>query len=138
MENASKALLIAGSILIAIILIATGMRVLNSTSGMTNSAQTSADTFEITNFNNKFSQLCGTNKKKSEVMALANQIIANNATNKAHIIKISVYIQEGKSNREEYEANMIVDLINYLSDNVTYTMKPQYGEDGYINMIKVY
>lgn len=39
MENASKALLIAGSVLVVIVLIAVGMRILNSTAGASESAQ---------------------------------------------------------------------------------------------------
>ena len=80
MENASKALLIAGSVLIAIVLIAVGMRILNSTSGTTDSLETTMNATEIAMFNNKFIGYAGQNIPASKVRSLVNTTIASNAT----------------------------------------------------------
>ena len=88
MENATKALLIAGSILIAILLIAIGMRVFSSTSGTTDSVESTMSSTEIATFNNKFTQYVGT-RNKAQVMALLNVAISNNATIPAHKVTIN-------------------------------------------------
>jgi len=47
MENASKALIIAGAILISILLISVGILIFNSVSGTTNNADAAGDAMEI-------------------------------------------------------------------------------------------
>jgi len=79
MENASKALLIAASVLIVILLIAVGMKIFNSTSGTTDNVETTMNATQIATFNSKFTAYSGT-KSLSQVKALANIVIANNAT----------------------------------------------------------
>ena len=54
MENATKALLIAGSVLVAILLIAMGMKIFNSTSETTQQSQATMDATAITTFNTQF------------------------------------------------------------------------------------
>ena len=71
MENASKALLIAGSILIVILLIAFGMRIFNSTSDTTDSVETTMKTTEISTFNSKFADYAGSKKTVAQAKALA-------------------------------------------------------------------
>ena len=81
MENASKALLIAASVLIVILLIAVGMRIFNSTSGTADNVEITMNATEIATFNSKFTAYAGSGKSASQVRALANIVIANNATN---------------------------------------------------------
>lgn len=88
MENASKALLIAGSILVVILLIAMGVRVFNSTSGTTDSVEGTMQTTEATMFNNKFTQYVGT-KSATQARSLINMVISNNATNTNHTVTIN-------------------------------------------------
>lgn len=85
MENASKALLIAASVLIVILLIAVGMRIFNSTSGTADNVETTMNATEIATFNSKFTAYAGTGKSASQVRALANIVIANNATNQHEV-----------------------------------------------------
>ena len=91
MENASKALLIAGSILIVIVLIAVGMRVLNSTAGVTESSQKTMDATAITNFNMQFVNAGAqigvtTTLSGNKTLALQQKVLASNAVNTAHKI----------------------------------------------------
>ena len=86
MENASKALLIAGSVLIVILLIAFGMRIFNSTSGTTDNLKGAMATTEIAQFNSKFTAYAGTGKSVAQVRSLANVVIAHNATNPDRVV----------------------------------------------------
>lgn len=129
MENATKALLIAGSILIAILLIAMGVRVFNSTKGTTDSVQTTMNTTEIATFNSKFTQYAGSGKSAAQVKALANIIIANNATNTAHKVKLKV-LTEGETD----DAATITTNVASLSES--YTITPTYS-GSYITLITV-
>ncbi len=76
MENASKALIIAGAILLAILLISLGILIFNQAQDTVNNSGMSQA--EITAFNNKFLKYEGT-QKGSVVKSLINEVIANNA-----------------------------------------------------------
>ena len=91
MENASKALIIAGAILLAILIISLGIMIFNQASGVVNN--NSMSEVEISSFNQKFTQYEGTNVKGSQVNALLNAIVQNNVANtedKSKQVKISV------------------------------------------------
>ena len=80
MENASKALLIAGAILIAITLIGIGTLIIGQANGIFSLAGQKMDAQQIQLFNNEFEQFEGT-KKGSDVKSLISKITASNATN---------------------------------------------------------
>lgn len=76
MENASKALIIAGAILLAILLISLGIMIFNQAQDtVNNSGMTQA---EISAFNNKFLKYEGT-QKGSVIKSLVNDVIVSNA-----------------------------------------------------------
>lgn len=79
MENASKALIIAGAILLAILIISLGIFIFNQASEVTKSSNLSE--VEILNFNEKFTSFEGTNVKGSEVNSLLTRIVQNNVAN---------------------------------------------------------
>ena len=84
MENASKALIIAGAILLAILLISLG--IMNQAQDtVNNSGMTQA---EITTFNNKFLKYEGT-QKGSVVKSLVNEVIASNADSSNPVVKVN-------------------------------------------------
>ncbi len=77
MENASKALIIAGAILLAILLISLGIMIFQQAQDtVTNSGMSEA---ELSAFNTKFLKYEGT-KRGSEVKSLINEVIASNST----------------------------------------------------------
>ena len=86
MENASKALIIAGAILLSILLISLGIMIFNQAQDTVNSSGMSEA--EITAFNNKFLKYEG-EQKASVVKALINEVIANNAEG-TNIIKVKI------------------------------------------------
>ena len=114
MENASKALIIAGAILLAILLISLGILIFNQAQDtVNNSGMTQA---EITAFNNKFLKYEGT-QKGSVVKSLVNEVIANNAD--SNNPKISV---NGESDNTKITTSGI-------STKSSYTVTLIYGTD---------
>ena len=93
MDNASKALIIAGAILISIMIVSLGVLIFNK---MGNSAKEAAnmDEQEIANFNSKLTPYIGQNISGSQVNALIQLVISidNSAVNSGDTTK-SVEIQ---------------------------------------------
>ena len=79
MENASKALIIAGAILLAILLISLGIMIYTQASGVVNTNAMSE--VEISSFNKKFTQYGSSNVRGSQINALIDAIIQNNLSN---------------------------------------------------------
>lgn len=80
MENASKALLIAGAILIAILLIGIAMMVFGNINGMVETAGQQGDQMQIQAFNRPFEQYAGDRVSGSNVKVLLTNINSSNAT----------------------------------------------------------
>jgi len=78
MENASKALIIAGAILLAILLISLGIMIFSQAQDTVNSGGMSDA--EMQAFNSKFLKYEGKNKTGSEIKALKNEVDVNNST----------------------------------------------------------
>lgn len=76
MENASKALIIAGAILLAIVIISLGLVVVNGTRNTINNTNLSEQ--EIQNFNSKFTSYEGSNISGSNVNNLIQSVISSN------------------------------------------------------------
>ena len=82
MENASKALIIAGAILLAILIIALGVFIFNQASDTANTDQMAST--EADAHNRTFQNYEGSGKKGSQVNALIDEIRKNNQTCDAH------------------------------------------------------
>ena len=76
MENASKALIIAGAILLSILIITLGLIIYNQAKTTIDSVNLSEQ--EVQTFNAKFSSYAGTNVSASKVNQLIQQVIATN------------------------------------------------------------
>ena len=112
MENASKALIIAGAILLAILLISLGIMIFNQAQDtVTNSGMTEA---ELTAFNNKFLKYEG-KQKGTMVKSMMQDVMANNA-NASDSHTVDVYLNGTK----------ITDTSS-IKTNKTYTVTMQYG-----------
>lgn len=92
MENASKALIIAGAILLSILLISLGIMVYNNAKGTISDAN--IDSEEAQAFNTKITQYCGTDKSGATMNSLIDAIAASNGAQNGkaspHGIKVSV------------------------------------------------
>lgn len=130
MENASKALIIAGAILIAILLISSGVLIINSTGGVREEIQSSSDTLEIQTFNEQFTAYEGGLVSASQVKSLLLLVNANNsyyefdnntAVGTDKFIKVSGVVSSG-----------------LLYANKTYTVKvTSYSTNGYVSIITI-
>lgn len=87
MENASKALIIAGAILIAILLISIGIILVNSGKDITETGTAGMNSQKIQTFNSKFTAYEGT-KTGAEVRSLISAVQASNATDDAHQVTV--------------------------------------------------
>ena len=128
MENASKALLIAGAILIAILLIAIGMMVFNSASGVIDTASSSMTDQEKSIHNKKFTVYQG-QKSGSVVKQLLSEVKTNNAD--GHSPKVKTVLDgtnpgEGKEDSAEAGSDQIgeTSIINVKTYNITTNTDP--------------
>ena len=115
MENASKALIIAGAILISIVLIAVGVMVVNGANGAIDTAIGQMSDSEKTIFNQKFEPYEG-NQKGSSVKSLISAIEANNSNDSG---ATEVEIQNNGSKVE------VADISTYragIKNSKTYTV----------------
>ena len=82
MENASKALIIAGAILLSIIIISLGIMVVNNARSTVGNASLSKQ--EIEAFNSQWDAYCGELKSASDVRSLCSAAISNNAVEESN------------------------------------------------------
>lgn len=87
MENASKALIIAGAILISILLISVGIIIMNAINDPVQQGAGAAESQAIEMFNSKFITYEG-DQKGSSLKTLASSINASNGTNEDHTITL--------------------------------------------------
>ena len=87
MENASKALIIAGAILISILLISVGVLVMNSINPMKDSDQKRSEAMASESFNAQFTSYEG-EQSGSQVRAMFSAVNASNAANPDHQVKV--------------------------------------------------
>ena len=78
MENASKALIIAGAILLSIVIISLGLVVVNNTRQTINDANTDAQAIQA--YNSQWEAYVGANKTANDVKALITAVNAQNIT----------------------------------------------------------
>ena len=124
MENASKALIIAGAILISILLISVGIIVMNSINDPIDQAGDQAASQAIEMFNSKFTGYAG-KQKASAVKALMTAVGSSNGANADHQIEV-----DGLGNTPG-AIQAAVDSQN------EYTVTFEYAANGYINKVTV-
>lgn len=130
MENASKALIIAGAILLSILLISLGIMIFNQAQDVTkNSGMSQA---QVSTFNNKFSKYEGKLIKGSEVSGMIQEVVASNGDannqNDSRLITVTgVCSVTGTTIKN-----------NSIQSNKTYEVKiTGYDTNGYVNAISI-
>lgn len=124
MENASKALIIAGAILISILLISVGIIVMNTINEPVDEAGRQADQQAVEMFNSKFTAYGGKGQRAASVKAL---ITAVNSAKKTRPITI---VSGGTESTTAFTAGMV-------ETGKTYTVDFDYDGDGYIKKVAV-
>ena len=114
MENASKALLIAGAILIVILIIAVGMIVYNSSKGTIDEAISQMSSSEKETFNAQFKQLAGNDRNGSQLDSLLDKIDNNNRTNEGtgKVVAVKYANRRGASLSESSVTAIREDLVS--------------------------
>lgn len=133
MENASKALIIAGAILLSILIITLGILVFNQARGVMDTNAMSD--IEIQQFNQKFTQYEGTRVRGATVNSMLQTVLANNTSVDDDTRKVavtgSVVMTTGSSGLPTTKANTgaIYSITCEYSDNG--------GNKGLVKSIKV-
>ena len=121
MENASKALIIAGAILLSILIIGLGMFIYQKASGAMDTS--SIDQQKVQAYNSPYEQYFGTNVSGSNVKALIDAVNSHNVSNTADdSLKINV---NGKSSSADLTA-----LKSQIKSGKTYTVIAGSSESG--------
>ena len=156
MENASKALIIAGAILLSILIIAIGMYIYTSSHNSISEAGSQINEQEKTSFNQQWNTFEG-KQGGNNVKALLQKLIANCDTNKeeqnrlvgvvctptsagkTYTLEIEVGAADGKSfgvNNEEYKnvtpsdaVGILTGIRNQIEARHTYNVTISYAAD---------
>lgn len=129
MENASKALLIAAAVLIVILLIAFGMRILNSTGDTSGQAEDLSSSQQMQTFNAQFTGYLGSNRSGSMLRNLLVAVNNSNKRNTQHQVSVSGTDVTGSGTSHATGTD--------FADNKTYELKATYDTTGYITAISV-
>lgn len=140
MENATKALLIAAAVLIAILIISLGLVVYNMASETIGAVDFSSQ--EITAFNDKFTQYEGSNVRGSQVNALLKTAMQSNMQSKAegmtdytgdHPKFVEVTVSTATKSLQASSSS----LGGMEADTAKlYTVECEYGAGGFVKLIK--
>lgn len=130
MENASKALIIAGAILISILLISVGIIVMNAINDPISQAGSSAESQAIEIFNSKFTAYMGTELDYNAVKSLLTTITSVNG---------STDVQTDLDNRQIEFDGGDVDSVADLNRRETYDVEIRDGKgnDGYYDTVTI-
>ena len=145
MENASKALIIAGAILIAILLIGIGVALINALNGPQEEALGQISGTAMNIFNGKFEKYAGQNKRGSDVKTLLSEIITNNAaTQSGRIVKVKTtgsQITTGAISTATDNTTQLSTLRNNIVGSKYYTVTLTYGttgsDNGYVTEVAI-
>ena len=142
MENASKALIIAGAILISILIVGLGVIIYNNVSNIATTG--TLDSEQITAHNSPFEGYFGDYVSGSNVRALLTQVQANNSAAQRNDEKIGNYIYVVDDSNTAVTSSSIRTGQMYkvhLPDNENYTDDDAAGDSywsrGYIKTIVV-
>ena len=144
MENASKALIIAGAILLAIVIISLGLIVVNNTRNTVDTANLNEQ--EIQAFNDKFAHFEGSNIAGSSVKTLLQTIIAVNSTKESDTDKVGVYAnaktggslhEVGAADSPTKSDNDISAVSQSIKSNGKYNVTLVYGSKAMVSSVNI-
>lgn len=138
MENASKALIIAGAILLSILIISLGIMIYQQASGVVDS--NAMDEVAVSSFNQKFRQYEGNNVRGSNVNALLQAVVQNNLTNSGDTSKqvaVTVTASDWGSGNKPNN-NKITSITSKALTGKSYKVTTVTDtKSGYVNLVKI-
>ena len=127
MENSTKALLLAASVLIVIVLISVGIKILGSTKDVTNQVDSVSGTMASSIFNSQFSSYFDNHTSGTQARALVSKIISNNAAANTssfsldkHQILVNLYVKSGTSPTHKWKTSELQSLSEKISRTSNY------------------
>ena len=137
MENASKALLIAGAILIAILLIAVAMSVFNKSKDQVGAGDAQMSAYEIQAVNAQFEDYMGTNIAGSQVRSLIDLVSAYNAKPGVTRIKVDAVTYRSSSSQVQSPTSL-ANVSLSIEPNAKYTVTMTTNANtGIVDTIKI-
>lgn len=136
MENASKALIIAGAVLITIIVISLSVVVFQKMSANVKDNTTFTEK-EMENFNAKITPYCGEKISGSQVNSLIQYVYALNNDPESFKIEITYPTVSGGTAKVKTDGNYSNLDHKRVQTGVYYKVTPTYGNNGFISSIKV-
>jgi len=143
MENASKALIIAGAILISIVLITLGVLIIGQGQDVVN--QSNIDDQVVSAWNEKFTQYVGQDVTGTNVNKIINLAISTNAAsnNKGEYSKLITLNGAGVSapaftsntKAKDNSTTYTSACTTYAKPTIKYNVTCTYGSDGYVTSI---
>lgn len=119
MENATKALLIAGSVLISILIISLLVMIFNNTGNVSRTYNDRIESEDITKFNSNFTKYLGQDLTIHEVITITNFALNNGVT-----------VNNGKSTADINDSSLKEKYSITIPENA-------YGSDGYIKEVTI-
>lgn len=128
MENATKALLIAGAVLIALLLISLGISVVNSGSDSTEQANSAMESTSVFAFNQPYLSFISKSASGTSAKFLTNKILQHNMLVPStsynpgeHHIYLNFYSKDNtKTLKHKWKTNDLNEIYNNLSDGKRY------------------
>jgi len=136
MENASKALIIAGAILISILLISIGIIIMNSINNPIERARNQSDAQAIEIFNSKFTGYTGV-QSASSIKALMTTVASSNGSEET-----ALFVRVDASNMNGGNNNASPGWVqSRVHAQKNYRVELSYGttgqNNGYVNLITI-
>ena len=128
MENATKALMIAGAVLIAIMIIGIGMMIYQNASGTITGAMDQTKQLEIDAFNSDLVAFEGP-QRGTTIKQMITKVITLNSTN------LNVNDHKVIKVNDQSDPNELASLRSQVTAGKLYTVTLGYGPEGYINTI---
>lgn len=136
MENASKALLIAGAILICILLIGVGMMVYQGAMGGVEEGIGKMDQQQKTMFNEAFTNYEGERVSGNNVKALIGNVISNNSANQeieGKLVSLKIENTEIAVSADDIKTNTMSAERAKINTGATYKVVLEYSAAGLVN-----
>ena len=128
MENASKALIIAGAILLAILIISLGILIYNQASSVVQ--DNAMSTVEIQQFNQQFTQYEGSSVRGSTVRALYQAVLSNNVSQDSDTRRVSITNSAVSGADLSETAKSMTSGFTNIETGTSYKVTCNYGASG--------
>ncbi len=132
MDNASKALIIAGAVLIAVMLVSLGVLIYNQANQIVQENANTMSGLSVSGFNNLFSVYYGDNKPSATFRSLVEQVNATNRTSDDREVTIDY------SGAATLDGGVDAGYTFTPAKNTNYNIRAEeFDSNGYVTIIQV-